>query len=128
MQSKQINLRLKPSKLPLIALFLIFVCGYIISRYIPGLRYIVSGVFIVFCLLWLYRYLNFKEFTLIINTGNNTIILNNSPVQAIKFWHICWWLSVIHLTVSGKMQTIYLFVDSATFKQYKSFKIYSQWT
>lgn len=128
MQSKQINLNLAPSKLPLFALLFTFACSYIISYYIPQLRYAAFAAFIVICLFWLYKYLNFKTHNLIINTETCVILLNNTPTQAIKFNHIGWWLSIIYLTTGTKRQKIYLFADSVTAKTYKSFKIYSQWT
>ncbi len=127
MRSKQISLRLTPSKLPLIALLLIFICGYIISHYVPQLRYFVFSIFVAICLFWLYKYLTFKEHDLIINTSSHEILLNNRPGQAVKFRHISWWLSVVYLSTYGKTQKIYLFTDSVPFKSYKSFKIYSQW-
>jgi|GEM_PF-5778146 len=154
MRSKQIDLKLTPSKLPLVALLLAFICGYIISHYIPELRYFVFGVFVIICFFWLYKYLTFKEHKLIINTTTREILLNNIPIQAIKFRQISWWLSIIylyrndrhpqvhdlaldprvphacvpHACVRGDDVVIYLFADSVPFKSYKSFKIYSQWT
>jgi hypothetical protein len=112
MRSKQINLKLTPSKLPLIALLLSLICGYIISHYIPQMRFFVFSVFVVICLFWLYKFLNFKEHNLIINTNsdchalvacarNDSVYENNIaseiPVQIIKFRHISWWLSIICL-------------------------------
>lgn len=127
MRSKQINLRLNPSKLPLVALLLTFVCGYITSRYIPQLRYFAFSAFVIICLFWLYKYLTFKEHNLIINTNTLEIVLNNIPSQVIQFKQISWWLSIIYLTKLGKKQKIYIFADSVPFNSYKSFKIYSQW-
>ncbi|HLX55083.1 MAG TPA: hypothetical protein VKR58_14150 [Aquella sp.] len=148
MQSKQINLKLTPSKLPLIALLFGFICGYIISHYLPQLKYFVFGAFVVICLFWLYKYLNFKEHNLIINTNsdchalvsthacdarNDSTHVNDSasgiPVQIVKFRHISWWLSIVYLYSRdlGKKQKLYLFADSVPFRSYKSFKIYSQW-
>jgi hypothetical protein len=157
MQTKQINLQLSPSKLPLVALLFAFVCGYLISRYIPILKYTMFSIFVLMCLFWLYKYLNFKQYNIVINTKPDCHALlvskarNDSslrgdchalqarlamtraendtiPVQIIKFKHISWWLCIIYVLTPVGLKKIYLFADSVPFKLYKTFKIYSQWT
>ncbi|MCC2624950.1 MAG: hypothetical protein K0R14_823 [Burkholderiales bacterium] len=151
MRSREIHLQLSPSKLPLIALLLVFICCYLISCYLPTLKYVLFGVFILMCLFWLYKYLGFKQYNLIFNTTNKRIWIpdqvgddklqigdgklrneNNRtyeiPLQIAKIRHISWWLCIIYILTPKKVKKIYLFVDSIPFKSYKTFKIYSQWT
>ena len=127
MQSKEINIKLAPSKVPLLALPAVFFCAYVINHYIPHLKYITFSLFVLVCLFWLYRYLNFKAYSIIINTINSEVLLDNTPTKIIRFRHITWWLSIIYLKALGKTKKIYLFADSIPFKSYKTFKIYSQW-
>lgn len=128
MQSKHINLTIKPSKFPIIALLVVFVCSALVGHLAPYLSSIIFVLFAVICLTWLYRYLNFKPYNLQIFTPTATLQVNNSHAHLIKARHICWWLSIIHISMAGKRLKVYLFADSVPFKLYKSFRVFSQWT
>jgi hypothetical protein len=127
MQTRQINLKLIPSKIPLIALLIAFSFGYIISRYIPFLNYPVFIIFVIICISWLYKYLTFKTYNIVINTISNEVQVDQKVTHLVKFKHPFWWLSLIYLSNSHKIQKIYLFADSIPLKSYKSFRVYSRW-
>lgn len=132
MQSKQIHLNLSPSKMPLIGLIGIFICSYLIIRLVPGTKFIMFGLFAIICLYWLFRYLNYKKYQLIVNTSTHEIVINhkNQQVTAIltKVQYVSWWLCIMTLQIANTYTKIYLFADSAPFTEYKSFRIFSQWT
>ena len=151
MQTKEIILNLKPSKIPLFAITLIFVLAILTMHYLPKLKVGLWIIIAVISIYWLYKYLTYPFYQININTHShnfqihstqsffkpagvntkNTAHADSNTANLIQVKSIVWWITIVKLAVvidqKVKKITIPVFMDSIPLKQYKTFRMFILW-
>lgn len=140
MQTKEIILNLRPSKLPLIAIISTFILAIFVMNYLPGLK-IWTWVFIaITSTYWLYKYLTYPYYQIHIKTSSGDINIRKTPslytaptytVNLVQVKSIAWWITIVKFAVIVDQKirkvTVPVFMDSIPLKQYKSFRMFTLW-
>ena len=138
MQTQELILKLQPSKIPLIAVILIFIFASVAIYYLPWLKVNIWIIMATMSICWLYRYLTYPYHQIKINTKSTLIqiYLQNYPSKSVtvnQFFvnSVAWWLTIIRFTIiinhKSKTFIVPVFMDSIPLKQYKSFRIFTLW-
>lgn len=132
MRSQIISLSIKPSKIPIAGLAVLFVTCKLIVLFMAYSKIIIFAIFMSSSLLWLLCYLRFTPLTLEINTLNRSIKVviqhNIHDVFLYKVYNPSWWLSIMPIKLDGKIKIIFIFADSVPLTCYRLFKIFTIWT
>jgi len=123
MNSKELNIKLKSSKIPLVGLSGLWLI------LIPSLYYIHNNtirlyiwlVLALAALIWLYRYLIFRPLILVVDTKDLTVQIDNRIYNIRKIRFLSWWCSL--LIIQHPRRYITIFVDSTKLTNYKKLRM-----
>jgi hypothetical protein len=140
MRTKEIILNLRPSKLPLITIILMFILAIIVMNYLPGLKIWTWFFITIISTYWLYKYLTYPYYQIYINTNSSDIqirktgSLYTAPAYTANLTQvksITWWLTIVKLTVMVdqkiRKKFIPIFMDSTPLKKYKLLRMFTLW-
>ncbi|MFN7094246.1 MAG: protein YgfX [Burkholderiales bacterium] len=131
MQTKLIQLRLKPSKLALIATIGVVAaaCSWVIL--VPAFNKTAWLVITLTTTCWLIKYLYFPHYQLDILVEEGKIVLwdEGAPqiAQLIKAQQLSFLVTLLSLALPSKQITIPVFIDSVKLTQYKALRVFLLW-